>query len=90
MGFGYRLYPPYALTLALRGAADVTSRKQAMHNPRPLERRVAMKVRITSLGGMLSVACRVALSSLWVSMRIDIDVGRRTRKEWHLLFAFRS
>ena len=37
---------------------------------------VAMKVRITSLGGMLSVACRVALSSLGVSMRIDIDVGQ--------------
>ena len=37
--------------------------------------RVAMKVRITSLGGMLSVGCRMALSSSGVSIRIDMDVG---------------
>ena len=34
-----------------------------------------MKVRITSLGGMLSVGCRMALSSSGVSIRIDMDVG---------------
>ena len=42
--------------------------------PRPLERRVAMKVRITSLGGMLSVGCRMVLSSSGASIRIDMDV----------------
>jgi len=33
-----------------------------------------MKVRITSLGGMLSVGCRMALSSAGVSIRIDMNV----------------
>ena len=37
--------------------------------------RVAMKVRITSLGGMLSVGCRMALSSSGASIRIDMNVG---------------
>ncbi len=36
---------------------------------------VAMKVRITSLGGMLSVGCRMALSSSGASIHIDMDVG---------------
>jgi len=35
-----------------------------------------MKVRITSLGGMLSVGCRMALSSSVASIRIDMDVGK--------------
>ncbi len=35
---------------------------------------VAMKVRITSLGGMLSVGCRMALSSSGASIHIDMDV----------------
>ena len=36
---------------------------------------VAMKVRITSLRGMLSVGCRMALSLSGASIGIDMDVG---------------
>ena len=51
--------------------------------------RVAMKVRITFLGVMLSVGCRMVLSSSGASMRIAMNIGLLTRKERLLLLSFR-
>ena len=62
------------------GGRTKLGEKHQSVTPRPLERRVAMKVRITSLGGMLSVGCRMALSSSGASIHIDMDVGLPLRE----------